>query len=446
MPPVPESLPDLLDQVEVSLLVSPSSVVLVLVCLAIASFGSFCANCLAYYSPTKLQNRLPGEEGKKLVAHLEQREGEYRIMARFYFLSGLIGAFFAAQKAVDGAHLPWFLAGLSIAALFACGSVPSTVANLRAEATLLRTMPFLRGGLLLLRWPVILPVQVITSGILRMLRIREEPSTNPDELAEEVMAAVADTVTAESLPAEEKAWIGNIVGLKDLQVSAIMTPRPDLIAMQASTPVRDAVRQALQHGFSRYPVYRDKVDEIVGIFYVKDALRVPVDSTAANLPVETMLRPPLFVPESMGVAQLLRRFQADKVHMAIVLDEYGCTAGLVSVEDALEQIVGDIADEYDAADPDAHEAITVVEAGKVIDASGRTSVAAINQRLDSEIPDDGDWETIAGYVIHHLNRIPARDETFVVDGIEFRVLQADDRRIGRLRLSATSVEAGKRNA
>ena len=91
-------------------------------------------------------------------------------------------------------------------------------------------------------------------------------------------------------------------------------------------------------------------------------------------------------------------------------------------------------------------AITVVEAGKVIDASGRTSVAAINQRLGSDIPDDGDWETIAGYVIHHLNRIPARDETFVIDGIEFRVLQADDRRIGRMRLSATTVEAGKRNA
>ena len=182
MPPVPEILPALSGQVEVSLLVSPASVALVLLCLAISSFGSFCANCLAYYSPTKLQNRLPGEEGQRLVAHLEQREGEYRIMARFYFLSGLIGAFFAAQKAVDGASLPWFLGGISITALFACGSVPSTVANLRAEATLLRTMPFLRGGLWLLRWPVILPVQVITSGILRVLRIREEPSTNPVEL------------------------------------------------------------------------------------------------------------------------------------------------------------------------------------------------------------------------------------------------------------------------
>ena len=148
---------------------------------------------------------------------------------------------------------------------------------------------------------------------------------------------VADTVTEATLPNTQRTWIGNIVGLKDLQVSAIMTPRPDLVAMQATTPVRDAVRQALQHGFSRYPVYREKVDEIVGVFYVKDALRVPVDSTAANLPVETMLRPPLFVPESMGVAQLLRRFQADKVHMAIVLDEYGCTAGLVSVEDALSR-------------------------------------------------------------------------------------------------------------
>jgi CBS domain containing-hemolysin-like protein len=445
MPPISESLLPLFQDVQLNAVIAPLGVALVLACLTIASFGSFCANALSYYSPTKLQNRIPGAAGARLVADLERREGEYRIMARFYFLSGLIGAFFAAQQSVDGPTLPWALGALSLAALFACGSVPATVSQLRAERTLLRTIPFLRGGLFLLRWPVILPVLAVTSGILRALRIREEPANNPDELAAEVMAAVADTVTEDKLPVDEQNWIGNIVGLKDLQVSTIMTPRPDLIAFEASVPLQEAVQKALTHGFSRYPVYRERVDEIIGIFFVKDALRAPHDSTAANLPIETMLRPPLFVPESMGVAQLLRRFQADKVHMAIVLDEYGGTAGLVSVEDVLEEIVGDMDDEHDSGTVDAQHAITVVEAGRIVDVSGRTSVAAINQRLGSTILDQGDWETVAGYVIHHLNRIPSRDETFTVDGVEFRILQADDRRISRLRLTATSTAPAERN-
>jgi CBS domain containing-hemolysin-like protein len=432
--------------VELAATISPLGAVGVLGCLAIASFGSFCVASLAVYSPTKLQNRLPVAAGTSLVQELERREGEFRIMARFYNIAGLIGALVAVESAVDAASLPWALVVLSVVALFACGSVPSAVADARAEATLLRTMPVLRGGLLLLRWPVVLPVQAITGGILRVLRIREEQPNDAEELAEEVMAAVADTVTENKLAAEEKTWIGNIVGLKDLQVSAIMTPRPDLVALPSDTPIRDAVQQALNHGFSRYPVYRDKVDEIIGIFYVKDALRVPGESAEAGLPVQTMLRPTLFVPESMGVAQLLRRFQADKVHMAIVLDEYGTTAGLVSVEDVLEQIVGDIGDEYDADGADAGDSIAVVEAGRVVEVPGRTAVGEINRLLGTEIRDDGDWETIAGYAIHHLNRIPAPDETFVVDGVEFRVLQADDRRIGRLRLTAHAPEPANRNA
>jgi CBS domain containing-hemolysin-like protein len=208
------------------------------------------------------------------------------------------------------------------------------------------------------------------------------------------------------------------------------------------------VRVALQHGFSRYPVYRERVDDIAGIFFGKDALRLLQAEGDAQKPVETMMRPPLFVPESMGVAQLLRRFQADKVHIAIVLDEYGTTAGVVSVEDVLEQIVGDIADEYDAADAaaGAGEQIAVVEAGRVVDVPGRTTVEEVNELLGTELPEDGDFETIAGLVIHHTNRIPALDELIQVDGVEFRVLQADDRRIGRLRVTAPSPETADQDA
>jgi len=150
------------------------------------------------------------------------------------------------------------------------------------------------------------------------------------------------------------------------------------------------------------------------------------------------MRETLFVPETMGAAQLLRRFQAGHQHMAIVLDEYGTTAGVVSVEDVLERIVGDIGDEYD--DPHettpAPEQIRVIEAGRVLEIPARTTVAEVNELLGTELSEEGDWETVAGLVIARCSHIPRVDETVVVDGVEFRVLAADERRVQRLRATA----------
>ena len=147
-----------------------------------------------------------------------------------------------------------------------------------------------------------------------------------------------------------------------------------------------------------------------------------------------------------ATVKLLRRLQADKVHLAVVLDEYGTTAGLVSVEDVLEEIVGDIDDEYDADGEVEPELVQIVERGHIVEIPGRLSVDEVNRLLELELPDDGDWETVAGFVIHHANRIPARDESLVIDGVEFKVLVGDDRRIERLRVTVPNDEPAKRDA
>ncbi len=419
---------------------------LTLGCLCISTLGALGSSSLAVYSPTKLRTRQPGEAGEALVDQLEAREREYRVVARFYLVGGLVGALLSLQTGVDAQSEGWALGAMVVLALLMCGSLPSAVADAQAEATLLRILPVLRGGHLVLRWPLVLPVLAMTSGFMRLLRIRNEPSNDPEEIAEEVMAAVSDSVHEDALADEEKAWIGNIVGLKDLQVSTIMTPRPDIVAIQADTPLRAAVQLALEQGFSRYPVYLDKVDEITGLFFVKDALRLLQAEAAGDAPVQSMIRAPLFVPESMPVPQLLRRLQADKVHLAVVLDEYGTTAGLVSVEDVLEEIVGDIDDEYDADGEVEPELVQIVERGHIVEIPGRLSVDEVNRLLELELPDDGDWETVAGFVIHHANRIPARDESLVIDGVEFKVLVGDDRRIERLRVTVPNDEPAKRDA
>ena len=425
---------------------SPALLALAIGFLAVATFGALASTCLTVYSPTKLQNRQPGPAGEALVDELERREREYRVVARFYLVGGLVGALLSVQTGVESGSEAWALGGVVVVALLLCGSIPQGVAAVKAETTLLRVLPLLRGGLMVLRWPLVLPVLAVTTGVMRALRIREEPSTDPEEIAEEVMAAVSDSVDEDALADDEKAWIGNIIGLKDQQVSTIMTPRPDMIAIQADTPLREAVRIAQEHGFSRYPIYREKADEITGLFFAKDALRHMHHGADADQPVQALLRPALFVPESMPVPQLLRRMQAEKIHLAIVLDEYGTTAGLVSVEDVLEEIVGDIHDEDDADGETAALQVEILEQGRAAEIPGRMPVGQLNEKLSLGLSEDGEWETVAGYVIHHANRIPAPGEALTIEGVEFRVVAGDARKIERLRVALADGELATQQA
>jgi CBS domain containing-hemolysin-like protein len=294
---------------------------------------------------------------------------------------------------------------------------------------------------------VVLPLLATTRGLLWLSGVRPPAADDAAEVQKQVLAAVADSVAAAELPPAERTWIGNIVALKDLEVAAVMRPRPDIVAFQADLPLQQALQQAMEHGYSRYPVYEQRIDEIAGIFHVKDALRLlqSDDPKFRQTPLRELLHEPLFVPETMGLAVLLRRFQKDQLHLAIVLDEYGTTAGLVSLEDVLEQIVGDLGDEYDTPEETtaAADRVEVLETGRVIEVSGRTPVSVVNEHLHSELPEDGDFETIAGLVIAECNRIPAVDETVAVGQTEFRVLAADDRRIHRLRVSLLQPEASE---
>jgi CBS domain containing-hemolysin-like protein len=401
----------------------------------LAAIGALAAACLIAYSPSRLAE--VADEAK--VGEVDRRDREYLVVAAVYVAAGWVAGLWALSRSVGEASYPFALIAFAAVMLLAAGTIPVAVAQVRAERTLVTILPAVHLGWLALRWPLVLPLLGVTRLCLQVLGLRPTPPSDTVEVQKQVMAAVADSVTEDVLADEEKAWIANIVALKDLQVSAVMTPRPDIIALPADQPLRLAVQQAIEHGFSRYPVHTGRIDEIVGIFHAKDALRLlrsqsPPDPEA---PVRSMIREPLFVPETMGVAQLLRRFQAGNVHIAIVLDEYGSTAGLVSVEDVLEQIVGDLADEYDSPTPEAGEdQIKIVEEGRVLEIPARTTVGEVNQLLGTELPEDSDWDTVAGLVIAKSSRIPAEGEIVQVDGVEFRILAADERRLVRLRVTA----------
>lgn len=428
----------------------PLSFAFVAVTLAatlLAALGAMAVASLLGYSRTLLAAELEedgDDDASRLHREIASRDTEYLAVAFVYTVAGWIIGLWALRLAVAEEFYFTALIAFGALMLLVAGSLPVAITKFRAERTLLLVHPAVRTGWFVLRWPLVLPLLLLTRLCLHALRIRQSAPSDKAEVQKQVMAAVADS-TEDTLEGEERTWIGNIVALKDLQISTIMTQRPDIVAFEESTPVREVVRAALEQGFSRYPVYRERVDDIVGIFYVKDALKLVEDDDAAgDQRVATMLRDTLFVPESMGAALLLRRFQAGNQHMAIVLDEYGTTAGIVSVEDVLEQIVGDIADEYDD-EPGQEESdqgpVTVVESGRVVELPARSTIREVNEVLGSQLPEEGDWETIAGLVIAHSNRIPQPDEVITIGGIEIVVLAADERRLRRLRLSLQDAHA-----
>jgi putative hemolysin len=426
--------------------ITPLYALFALLAVVIGTLGAIAAASLIGYSPTLLGQLLDDRrrpDAERLRQELSKRDREYFIVGIIYAGAGWVFGMLALRDAVDAQTYPWALALWIAMMLFGAGSLPGAIADARSERAVLAVLPLLRAGHLILRWPLVLPLFGITRLTMHALRLQRIETDDPADVQNKVMAAVADHVDQDELADAERTWIGNILALKDQQVSTVMTPRPDIIALNETLTLREAVDQALEHEFSRYPVYRERIDEVIGIFYVKDALRMMQQSPEkmSETSLSTLLRDPLFVPETTSAAQLLSRVQAGNQHMAIVIDEYGTTVGIATVEDLVEEIVGEIEDEYDPQPSDQNvDQIVVVEAGRIVEIPGRTSVQDINKLLGSQLSDDGDWETVAGLVIDSCNRIPAVDETVVVGDVEFRVLEADERRVQRLRVTSIAAQ------
>jgi putative hemolysin len=430
--------------------ISPVHAAVALAACAAASIGALSTASLIGYSPARLAQLLDENghpDAAVLSAEVDRRETEYLVVAALYTAAGWVVGLWALTAAFDEHSLPWALATWIALMLCVAGTLPAVAAETRAERSVLWLLPALRFAWRPLRWPLVLPLLGATHLVVRMLRLRNAQKANAAEVQKQILAAVTDQVATDELADTERTWIANIVALKSRQVSTVMTPRPDIVALPDTLTLREAIETALEHGFSRYPVYHERIDEVVGVFHVKDALRVlhETPDRITTTKVAEAMREPMFVPETTGVAQLLRRAQASNQHMVIVIDEYGTTVGLATVEDLLEEIVGEIDDEYDLEDATeaAEERIRVLEAGRVLEVPARSTVADVNELLGSDLPEDGDYETVAGLVIAHCHHIPTVGEKITVGEVEFEVLEADDRRVQRLRATSIAHEAAE---
>ncbi len=222
---------------------------------------------------------------------------------------------------------------------------------------------------------------------------------------------------------DERRLLQSIVDFGDTLVREVMTPRPDVVAIRSDASIEQMLALFRDQEYSRIPVYKDNLDNIIGMIYVKDLLQVgQTDSVTA------LMRPTYFVPETKRVSDLLKDFQRQHIQTAIVVDEYGGTAGLVSLEDLIEEIVGEIRDEYDV------ESEAVVEEGNgSFIFSGKTDIDEVVDRLDVSIEREG-FETVGGFLLSRLGRVPMVGETFDVDGLSIEVLEAERRRVNKVRM------------
>lgn len=307
-------------------------------------------------------------------------------------------------------------------------NAPDRVALLVARP--MRFMVFLLG-------PLLTVVEIIVRFLMRLVGIKtghNQPILSPFER----LRGAVDLLHHEGkVEKQDRDMLGGLLDLRELQVSDVMVHRTEMVMINADLPPEELVREVLATEYTRIPLWRDKPENIIGVLHAKDLLRAirASDGDTSKIDVSTIMLPPWFVPEMRPVSEQLKAFRRRKTHFALVVDEYGEVEGMVTLEDILEEIVGDISDEHDVvvagvrAQPD----------GSVV-VDGSVPIRDLNRAMDWRLP-DGEATTVAGLVIHEARSIPERGQSFTFHGFRFRVLRRERNRITALRIVAVPREA-----
>jgi CBS domain containing-hemolysin-like protein len=404
-----------------------------------ALFFALANSALRSFSRARLEERLSARSRLGELRRLYEHHNDLLQMARALHILCLVAVtllvqVWAIDRFGDGAA-GWLVGGIAAGA--ACvtlaGVIPLAWAKYAAEGVLVVTLPVLHA------------CRVVFSPIWRVLSpldslVRRLAGVPPDQrplshIEEEIRSVTSEGEREGRLSKRQKQMIENVIRFAQTDASQIMTPRTDIVSIESGTSAAEARALIAASGHSRIPVTSGNIDTIVGILYAKDLLERSCGAVGADLKVKDVCRPPLFVPETKELDELLREFQGDKVHMAIVLDEYGGTAGLVTIEDVVEEIVGEIVDEYEQEPP---KPIRPIEP-QSFEVEARVRIDELNRQLAVHLPEHEDYETVGGFVLTRLGYIPKAGEVLRADGLRITVLEADERRIMRLRIDLKQI-------
>jgi len=278
------------------------------------------------------------------------------------------------------------------------------------------------------------PIALALVGLLDA-RPRETGQARDEEPGGAAPDATEDGEARQPIDGEDRRLLRSVMEFGQTLVREVMTPRPDIVAIREGSTLAELRALFGEQEYSRFPVFRDNLDNIVGIIFVKDLIELGGGETPR--PIASMMRPAFFVPETKRVAELLKEFQREQVQLAIVVDEYGGTAGLATMEDLLEEIVGEIRDEYDV------EAEPIMDEGDgAYVFSAKVNIDRVIEHLGVEIDPEG-FETVGGFLLAHLGRVPAVGETFDIGELSVEVLEAERRRIHKVRFRRRQAAAGE---
>jgi CBS domain containing-hemolysin-like protein len=381
----------------------------------------------------RVLSRTPSESHRERIEPLLQRADRLatsaeilEVVCEVAFLVLLYRAL-AAHPDVGPWAILWTVLSAVPLRLVLGEALPTAIALRGGDTLLLGILPAFHLLQLPLQW-IVRGVEGVRSAFLRVLGLRSDPAASR-QIVEELRDVVADSEISGELDPTEKEIIGNVMTFRDVGVSALMTPRTEISGVEIGDGVAEAARLTAETGHSRLPVYEGSLDRILGVVTARDVVRVAAEKGLERASLRALLRPAYFVPETKRVSELLAEFKREKIKVAVVLDEYGGTSGLVTLGDIVQAIVGDIRDEFGEA---GRQSVRKLSDGTVeVDAS--LHVTEVNAELELEIP-EGDYETLGGFLLSRLGHFPHKGERCVHAGVEYVVTDASDRRIHRVRV------------
>jgi len=408
-----------------------TDVVLLIVIVVLVAFAAFLALAeTALIRTNKAKALALRDEGRRsaraLVRLVEHPQGFLNPVILLVLVCQLVSATLLGLLANR-----WFGAiGVVVATVFevvvifvVAEALPKNWAVYNPERSALLAAPVVS---VIARFP---PVKLVSKGLIGLANLLIGPTRRRGtNVSESELLALADVAEQEEvIETEERELIHSVIEFGDTIAREVMVPRVDMCPIEADVTVSQALETAMEAGYSRLPVYVGNLDDIIGIAYTKDLIRAERQGKGER-PVREFIRPAHFVPETKRVSRLMREMQEQKYHQAIVVDEYGGTAGLVTLEDLIEELVGEIVDEYDVEDPPVQR----LRDGE-LSVSSRLPVDDLNELLDAQLP-EGDWDTVGGLVFNVLGRVPVEGDSVDVDGVRLVVDKVQGHRIGRIRV------------
>lgn len=424
-----------------------------LLCLLGSLFLTICSSAILHLGKFKSKEHLRSANGPLLFFRpllkkffpLHEWENLYfclSISKHIYELAYATSAFFYLMVALPELHQiivdvpsahnwpPLILTGVALIALsVGLDFIMRLLANLWSRPLLKLVAPFASLYLIVL-FPLVGLLLKLTRSLIKKVHFEEEGEMVKDRT--KLREMIRESELQHHLDASDQKLISSFVNFKERVAKEIMVPRVDVFSLAAETPIQEATRLFAKEGYSRIPVYKESLDQVVGVVLYKDLLKCFADPHQdLHDPLETIAKPVLYAPENKKIAQLLQEFRSKQIHMAIIVDEYGGTEGIVTIEDILEELVGEIEDEYDIGeDRDFWE---LPGGGWVVDA--KMTLIDIESQLGIRIPPDPEYETIGGYVFHCAGTIPPKGWRLSHDEFDLEVLSSNERSLKKIKIT-----------